>query len=98
MIRLQLLLAVLVPAAFPLLPAAGVTEPLAVAVAVTATLAILLVAASVHLAPGLAAAPARVRAIALRERARRAVFLRLRDPDAAGHVRARAPSVALAAA
>ncbi len=39
-----------------------------------------------------------VRAIALRSRARRSVFLRLRDPDAAGRPRPRAPSTAVAAA
>ncbi|MCE7002710.1 DUF6412 domain-containing protein [Kibdelosporangium philippinense] len=44
------------------------------------------------------AAPARVRAISLRERARQSVFLRLRDPDAAGRPRPRAPGAALAAA
>jgi Family of unknown function (DUF6412) len=34
-----------------------------------------------------------VRAVALRQRARRAAFLRLRDPGAAGRQRPRAPSV-----
>jgi hypothetical protein len=44
------------------------------------------------------AVPARVRAISLRERARKSVFLRLRDPDASGRPRPRAPGAALAAA
>lgn len=38
------------------------------------------------------------RTTALRSRARRSVFLRLRDPDAAGRPRPRAPSTAPAAA
>jgi hypothetical protein len=42
---------------------------------------------AVHLTPD-----NRVRSVALRERAGRAVFIRLRDPDAAGRPRPRAPS------
>jgi Family of unknown function (DUF6412) len=38
------------------------------------------------------------RTVGLRSRARRAVFLRLRDPDAAGRPRPRAPSTASAIA
>ncbi|MCP2165005.1 DUF6412 domain-containing protein [Goodfellowiella coeruleoviolacea] len=38
-----------------------------------------------------ASSPIRTRAQALRERSRRAAFLRLRDPDAAGRSRPRAP-------
>ena len=41
-----------------------------------------------------AGSPIRVRAIALRERARHCAQLRLRDPDAAGHPRPRAPGFA----
>ena len=40
----------------------------------------------------------RVRAIALRERARHSAHLRLRDPDASGRTRPRAPGLATAAA
>lgn len=40
----------------------------------------------------------RVRAIALRERARHSAHLRLRDPDAPGRTRSRAPGLASAAA
>ena len=40
----------------------------------------------------------RVRAIALRERARHSAHLRLRDPDAPGRTRARAPGYAATAA
>jgi len=40
----------------------------------------------------------RVRAIALRERARHSAHLRLRDPDAPGRTRSRAPGMATTAA
>jgi len=40
----------------------------------------------------------RVRAIALRERARHSAHLRLRDPDAPGRTRPRAPGAAVTAA
>jgi hypothetical protein len=52
------------------------------------------VAARRHGAPAATGA----RAIALCSRARRSVFLRLRDPDAAGRPRPRAPSTGPAAA
>jgi Family of unknown function (DUF6412) len=67
----------------------------------TVTLAVILVIATTVLAgtdPGIAALPLRRRACAFRENARRTAFLRLRDPDARGRTRSRAPSAAPAAA
>jgi hypothetical protein len=43
-------------------------------------------------------APVGARVVGLRSRARRTLFLRLRDPDAAGRPRPRAPSAASPAA
>jgi hypothetical protein len=97
-IRLQLLLAMFFPAAFAALPLAGATGPLALATAVTASVALVLLVCAVqtHLEP--TATPARIRTIALRERARQSAFLRLRDPNASGRARPRAPSACSAAA
>ena len=47
--------------------------------------------------PSVPAPVVRARARVLRERARRSAFLRTRDPDADGRVRARAPGQGLAA-
>jgi hypothetical protein len=44
-----------------------------------------------------AASPVWVRALSLRRRAARLAFLRLRDPDAAGRTRPRAPTTAVTA-
>jgi hypothetical protein len=87
-VRLRFALAVLLPALFALLPAAGSVSPLG---ALTAGLAVAVVAAVVfvHLVP--AATPAQVRTVRLRERSWQAAFLRLRDPDAPGRTRPRAP-------
>lgn len=93
MIRLQLLLAVVVPAALALLPMSGTIDPLTLAAALAGSLAILLLACSVGAVADPADAPARIRTVSLRERARRTAFLRLRDPDSAGHARPRAPSL-----
>jgi hypothetical protein len=92
--RLQLLLAVFLPLAFVLMGFNG-TGQLALATALTAGIAIIL---SICVPPAPTGAPARTRAIALRERARRSTFLRLRDPDASGRPRSRAPSAVRAAA
>ncbi|MFC0106791.1 DUF6412 domain-containing protein [Kibdelosporangium aridum] len=89
MLRLHLLLALFLPVAFILLT--GTTSD-AIVLAVIAGVAILL---SIGVPT---AVPAQVRAISLQERARQSVFLRLRDPDAAGRPRPRAPGAALAAA
>lgn len=88
-VRPRLVLAVLVPALLALLPAAGSLSPLG---ALTAGLAVAVVACVVlvHLVPEVA--PARVRTVRLREYAWQAAFLRLRDPDARGRTRPRAPT------
>jgi hypothetical protein len=87
-VRLRFALAVLLPALFASLPAAGSVNPLTAALAV-AGLAAVAVVVLVQLVPG--AAPAQVRTVGLRERSRQAAFLRLRDPDAPGRPRPRAP-------
>lgn len=94
-VRLRFALAVLAPILLALLPAAGSVNPLgaltaglAVTTAVTTVVAVVAVVL-VHLVP--AATPAQVRTVGLRERSRKAAFLRLRDPDAPGRPRPRAP-------
>ncbi|ALG11229.1 DUF6412 domain-containing protein [Kibdelosporangium phytohabitans] len=95
MLRLQLLLAVFLPVAFVLLTV-DTLVPAALATALTAGMALLL---TIRVAlPAPTSAPAGVRAVSLRERARRSVCLRLRDPDASGRPRPRAPGAAPAAA
>ena len=93
--RARLALALFLPALFIALP--GGTSALGLATAFTASLAALFLAVALHVRLP-ATAPTHVRAISLRERARLATFLRLRDPDAAGRTRSRAPSAAQAAA
>lgn len=97
-VRLRFALAVLLPALLALLPAAGSAGALAPLGALTAGLAIAVVAAVVlvHLVP--AATPAQVRTVGLRERSWQAAFLRLRDPDAPGRTRPRAPGARSTAA
>jgi hypothetical protein len=97
-VRLRFALAVLAPMLLALLPAAGSVNPLG---ALTAGLAVSTVVAVVavvlvHLEP--AATPAQVRTVGLRERSRKAAFLRLRDPDAPGRPRPRAPGARSTAA
>jgi Family of unknown function (DUF6412) len=92
--RLQLLFAVFLPVALVLLTFNG-SGPIALATALTAGLAIIL---AICVLPAPTGAPAHIRAIALRERARRSVFVPLRDPDASGRPRPRAPGAAAAAA
>ncbi|MEV4317429.1 DUF6412 domain-containing protein [Actinocrispum sp. NPDC049592] len=91
-VRWQLLLAVVLPLAFVLLGFDG-SGQFVLVTALTAGLALVL---SICL-PAPAAAPAQVRGVSLRQRARESVFLRLRDPDASGKPRPRAPSAAFAA-
>lgn len=98
MLRLRFVLALAVPAALHLLPVLGTMDTFGLTAALAGTLAVLLLAATVLAVRDVAAAPVHVRRIALLERARRAAFLRLRDPDAEGHARPRAPSAAPAAA
>jgi len=78
---------------------AGSTGLVALATAaVVGALTVLLLAGGRHGRLRAAASPARIRALALRTRAHRAAFLRLRDPDAPGRARPRAPSAAVAVA
>jgi hypothetical protein len=78
--------------------AADALTPSAVLFAAAAlAVAGLVILAARHPAPH-RAPDGRVRSVALRERAGRAVFLRLRDPDAAGRPRPRAPSARAGAA
>jgi hypothetical protein len=77
---------------FPALATTGGLVALASAVA--ATLAVVLVVSHAHGGElGLLTSPVRGRAVALRERARRAAFLRLRDPNAPGRPQPRAPGL-----
>lgn len=93
--RLRVALAVLLPALFALLPAAGAVNPLG---ALTAGLAVAAIAALVLVSLVPEAAPAQVRTVGLRERSWRAAFVRLRDPDAPGRTRPRAPGARSTAA
>lgn len=92
------MLALFLPALFVVLPAAGGSSPLGLATALTAGLAAALVACALHVRLAPTATAAHVRTISLRERARLANFIRLRDPDAPGRTRPRAPSSGSAAA
>lgn len=92
---MRLLLALFLPALFIALPAAG-ASPLGLATALTTGLAAVLVVAVV--VPVRPAAPVLSQAVSLRGRAKRTVFLRLRDPDAPGRIRPRAPGLGSAAA
>ncbi len=85
MTRLQLLLALYVPGLFALTLLHSPAELLAAVTAVA--LVVLLLTA----APVVQTAPAWVRSLSLREKALKTAFLRLRDPDAAGRPRPRAP-------
>jgi hypothetical protein len=82
-----MVLAVVLPVLFLLLGLNGSGQ---LAFAVTAAIILFAVCAL----PTPATALVRVRGIALRERARRTTFLRLRDPDASGRPRPRAPTAA----
>ncbi|OLF05210.1 hypothetical protein BLA60_37350 [Actinophytocola xinjiangensis] len=96
-LRLRLLAAFLLPALLLALPATA-HGPLALATALTAGLATAIGVAAVvvvRLAPTVT--PASVRTVSLRERARLTSTVRLRDPDAPGRTRPRAPSVRPAA-
>ncbi|MBB5957628.1 putative lysophospholipase L1 biosynthesis ABC-type transport system permease subunit [Saccharothrix tamanrassetensis] len=90
MTRLRLLLALYLPALFTLALLHSPAEVLA-AVTAVALVVLLLTAAPV------VEAPAWVRSLSLREKALKTAFLRLRDPDAAGRPRPRAPGLGLSA-
>ncbi|KAA2261330.1 hypothetical protein F0L68_17975 [Solihabitans fulvus] len=96
MSRLHLIVALLFPAAFGLsVVGASPSALLAAATALTVAVAALVL---ITRPSDDSTAPAGVRAIALRERAHRTAFLRLRDPDAAGRPRPRAPGRGYSAA
>ena len=80
----RLLIALVLPALYCLAVLNSPAEVVA-AVAAVALVVLLLTAPVVH------AAPAWVRSLSIREKSLRAAFLRLRDPDAAGRPRPRAP-------
>ncbi|HEX6359828.1 DUF6412 domain-containing protein [Actinophytocola sp.] len=88
--RVKLVLALLLPALFLMLPVLGGQGPLGLATVVTAGIAAAFVVAVVLSAPVEAAVPVHLRGIGLRERAQ--LRVRLRDPDAPGRTRPRAPS------
>ncbi|WP_216211787.1 DUF6412 domain-containing protein [Amycolatopsis aidingensis] len=96
--RIGFVLALLLPALFLALPTAGNAGSFALATALTAALASALVVCAGRVQPEPTTAPVQQRALSLRERARSAVYLRLRDPDAPGRTRPRAPSAGSAAA
>lgn len=95
LMRVRLVLALFLPALFIALPAAGGLGDLAGAL--TVGLAAALVIAVVLPVP-LETIPTAVRTLSLRERAKLTVFLSLRDPDAPGRTRPRAPGLGSAAA
>ncbi|MBY8849213.1 DUF6412 domain-containing protein [Saccharothrix longispora] len=71
-----------------------VHSPAELIAAVTAVAVVVLLLTA---APVVRAAPAWVRSLSIREKSLRAAFLRLRDPDAAGRPRPRAPGLGLSA-
>jgi hypothetical protein len=97
------LLLVLLPVLISTLPAivsampADAVGPLALAAALAAGL-VIAVAAGTGLRLNPEAAPTWARMLSLRDRAERTPLLRLRDPDARGRTRPRAPTAAPAAA
>jgi hypothetical protein len=97
-VRLRFALAVLLPALFVVLPGAGSLGPLGALTAALAVAAGLTVAAVVLVQLVPAAAPAQAGTVRLRERSWQAAFLRLRDPDAPGRTRPRAPTARSSAA
>ncbi|MDQ6656926.1 MAG: DUF6412 domain-containing protein [Actinomycetota bacterium] len=98
-LRLRFVLAMLPTLAVALL-AVGLALPggspgsLAITTAMAAALAVVVAVSAGTFRLGSAAGPARIRAVSLRECAKRSVFLRLRDPAARGRTRSRAPSPA----
>ncbi|TCP53625.1 hypothetical protein EV191_104192 [Tamaricihabitans halophyticus] len=94
--RLRFVLAVLFPAVFVMLPGGWLSSTVALATAVTATIAVTLLIGVTRDPVGPATGPIRTLEISLRERAKRAAFIRLRDPNAPGRARPRAPSAGFA--
>lgn len=98
-LRARLLLALFLPALFIALPTAGGFGFGGVATALTAGFAAALVVAVVlQVRLEVEATSTTVRTLSLRERAKLTVFLSLRDPDAPGRTRPRAPGLGSAAA
>jgi hypothetical protein len=97
-VRLRFALAVLLPALFVLLPGAGSLGPPGALTAGLAVAAGLTVAAVVLVQLVPTAAPVLIRTVRLREHSWQAAFLRLRDPDAPGRTRPRAPGARSTAA
>jgi hypothetical protein len=96
--RVKLVLALFLPALLLALPALDSQGPLGLATALTAGIAAAFAVAVVLCGRLEPAVPMHVRALSLRERARLANFIRLRDPDAPGRTRPRAPGFGSAAA
>ena len=82
-------LALVIPVSLMVLFATGTQAPLAAAVLTAAALLFAAVLVARSSAP--AATPLLARATSVRRRAEETVFLSLRDPDAAGRPRPRAP-------
>jgi Family of unknown function (DUF6412) len=88
-------------AAAPMALAAGwqlLSQPHSGSSAMLASLALALLAHGTRLGSAVTAGPLTRRASALRAKSAGAIFQRQRDPDAAGHVRARAPGAVPATA
>ncbi|WP_460402979.1 DUF6412 domain-containing protein [Actinophytocola sediminis] len=96
--RMRVAVALVLPALLLALPAAGDAGPLSLAGALTAGLAAALGVFAMRPRIEPASTPATVRTVSLRERARLTTVVRLRDPDAPGRIRSRAPSPGSAAA
>ncbi|CCH28615.1 DUF6412 domain-containing protein [Actinosynnema sp. NPDC047251] len=91
MARLQVLLALWLPGLFALTLPHSPADLLAVVTAVAVVLLLL------SAAPTAQTVPTWARSLSLREKALKSAFLRLRDPDAAGRPRPRAPGLGLSA-
>jgi len=91
------LLASTLPAILGALPSDAI-GPLAFAAALAAGLVIVVAVAGSQLRINPETAPAWARTLSLRDCAEHTAFLRLRDPDARGRTRPRAPTAAPAAA
>lgn len=89
--RLWLLLAL--PALLLAVSAAGDAGPLGLATVLATSVAVALVGSAAALCSARRFAPARLLRARQRQRARRALVLRLFDPDAEGRTRPRAPSL-----
>jgi hypothetical protein len=101
LLRVRLLLALFLPALFVALPTASGLGGVATALTTALTVgfaAALVVAVVLHVRLGVSPASTVVRGLSLRERAKLTVYLPLRDPDAPGRSRPRAPGLGSAAA